>query len=166
MRQQRPKHSEQATHARDRHTRPSSSNSLEHRYYVDTQDIVNTLKGASKILQKARFESFHSPNTKPITTTSRSASQPRDTGSLSHSALIAQGDTEATELIRFVERVSQVTVDKFLQLDRLQYRAYQSEDSSLLTSVYFNHNRDMLCGTLTNMAAAIGKFVQDKFSGK
>ena len=140
---------------------------------MDTQDIINTLKGAAKMLQSAKFESFNTTtNTKATGNSKKAGSVPRDLNrnqqapDVTLASIVASGDSEAAELIKFVEDVSSVSVDKFLQLNRLQYRVYQSEDSSLLTSVYFNHNRDRLCSTLIKMASALSKFVQDKFSGK
>lgn len=155
---------------------------MEHKYYVDTQDIVTILEGSSRILRHARYEAFHQtiPTNKHNRSRSRSKSQGKDilgkdgqgkgltrsSNVANFATVIAGGDDEATELIKFIEDSTQISVDKFLQLKRNSYRVYQAEDSSLLTSVYFNHKRDLICGRLRAMANALAHYVRDKFSGK
>ena len=126
VKSQSQKHAGQPSNMKESKSKPSnaqgsSSNQLEHRYYVDTQDIILTLKGTAKILQSTRFERFSSATShKTSANANRATSLPRDLhrgqnlSQLGPAAMVAQGDVEAMELIKFVEDRTSVSVDQFL----------------------------------------------------
>ena len=76
------------------------------------------MKGAAKVLQQAKFDDFNTPaNASSSKLPHKAASLPRDPKGVSHSqvtsyaSLVAQGDSEAVELIKFVEDTTTVPVE-------------------------------------------------------
>ena len=43
---------------------------------------------------------------------------------------------------KFVESETNLSIDRYLALDRFSYRVYQNEDKSLVTSIFFDHGKD------------------------
>ena len=68
-------------------------------------------------------------------------------------------------MLKFMEEKTGLTTQQFLLLHKADYRVYQIEDSSLLTSVYFEHAKSHVCTALTKMNESIADYIQRKFKG-
>ena len=55
---------------------------------------------------------------------------------------VAGGDQEAASMLKFIEQRTGLSIQTFLQIHRHDYRSYQVEDGSLLTSVYYDHAKE------------------------
>ena len=54
-------------------------------------------------------------------------------------------------MFKFIEKRTGMKMSQILQANRLEHRVYYVEDSSLLTSVYFNHAKEQLVKALHMM---------------
>ena len=79
---------------------------------------------------------------------------------------IAGGDSDFLLINKFVESETNLSIDRYLALDRFSYRVYQNEDKSLVTSVFFDHGKDQMCKDLLKIQDQIGQYIQVTFKGK
>ena len=64
---------------------------------------------------------------------------------------VAGGDYEAAAMLKLIEEKTALTMQQYLQTFRADYRSYQTEDSSLITSIFFDNAKEMICGSLLAM---------------
>ena len=91
------------------------------------------LKRSGQVLRSASFDDFNK-----VQPTVENAASSRITGD----------DHEASLILKFIEdRCGKVELSD----QRVDYRVYQIEDSSLMTSVYFNHAKEQICEALDKL---------------
>lgn len=76
---------------------------------------------------------------------------------------MAGGDNEAATMLKFVEEQTGIAMSHFLQTNRVEHRAYQTEDSALITSVFFEHAKEQISKSLTLMNNEIASYINTKF---
>ena len=79
---------------------------------------------------------------------------------------MAGGDYEAAAMLKLVEEKSGMSLQQYLQTFRADYRTYQTEDSSLITSIFFDHSKEVICSSLLAMKHAIDSYVKKQFKGR
>ena len=103
------------------------------------------LKRSGQILISASFDDFNKV-------------QPTVENTARHQ--ITGDDHEASLILKFIEdQCGKVELSE----PRVDYRVYQIEDSSLMTSVYFDHSKEKNCEALNKLNKQIEEYVSKKF---